>query len=98
MIAGLLQLILAIAFVALACFIIYKVTLPIILKIIDLGFESTIFRLGICIFLALAFCAFGILLLKDFIEETEHGMSWFFPLYFLTSGFFLFLIFWKRKT
>ncbi len=97
MIAGVLQLILAIAFVALACFITYKVALSICLKIIDLGFESTTFRLGICIFLALAFCAIGILMLKDFIEETEPGLSRFFPLFFLASGIFLFLIFWKRK-
>ena len=97
MVAGLLQLILAIAFVALVCFITYKATLPILLKIIDLSFESVIFRLGTWIFLALAFCATGIMMLKDFIGETEYGLSWLFPFYFLISGFFVFLIFWKRK-
>lgn len=97
MISGLLQLIVAIAFIVLVCFVTYKLTLPICLKIIDLCFESTNFRLGICTFLALAFCAVGILQLQDFIEEIEHGLTWFFPLSFLSSGIFLFLIFWKRK-
>ncbi len=97
MLTGLLQLIFAIPFVALVCFVTYKVTLPICLKIIDFGFESAHFRTGICIFLALAFCAVGILQLRHFIEEVEHGLSWFFPLSFLSSGFFLFLIFWKRN-
>jgi hypothetical protein len=97
MLDGLLQLTLAIAFVVLVCFLTYKTVLPACLKIIDLCFKSTIFRVGTCIFLALAFCAVGIFQLKDFVEETEHGLSRFFPLYFLISGFFLFLIFWKRK-
>ena len=97
MIAGPLQLILAIAFVVLVCFFTYKVMLPICLKIIDLCFESTVFRMGICIFLVFVFCAVGILQLIDFLEETDHGLSWFFPLSFLSSGIFVFLIFWKRK-
>lgn len=97
MISGLLQLILALAFVALACLLTYKITVPICLKIFDLGLRSTIFRKGICITLALFFGAVGILMLKDFIEETEHGLTRYFPLLFLTSGFFLFLLFWKPK-
>ena len=97
MLGSLLQLILAIGFVASACVFTYKVMLPICLKIIDLGFESHIFRRGVCIVLALAFCAVGILQLKDFSEEIESGLSRFFPFSFLSSGIFLFLIFWKRK-
>lgn len=97
MLGSLLQLLLAIGFVVLACFFTYKLMLPICLKIIDLGFESHIFRRGICIVLALAFCAIGIVQLKDFFEEIEPGLSRFFPFSFLSSGLFLFLIFWKRK-
>jgi hypothetical protein len=97
MIISLLQLILAIAFVVLVCFFTYKATLPIGLKIIDFCIESNIFRTGICILLALVFCAVGILQLIDFVVEVEPGISWFFPLSFLSSGIFLFLIFWKRK-
>jgi hypothetical protein len=97
MLTGILQLALAIAFVVLVCVVTYKAVLAVCLKIIDLCFESTIFRFGICILLASVFCVMGILQLKDFVEETEHGMSRFFPLSFLASGIFLFLIFWKRK-
>lgn len=95
---GFLQLFLGIAFLVLVCFIAYKIILPICLKIIDLCFESNIFRFGVCIFLALVFCAIGILQLKDFIQETEPEMSKFFPLSFLASGIFLILTFWKRKS
>lgn len=97
MIITFLQLVVAIAFVALVCILTYKIILPLCLKIIDLCFKSTVFRTGVCILLALAFCAVGILQLKDFIQESEYGLSWFFPLSFLVSGIFLFLIFWKRK-
>jgi hypothetical protein len=92
-----LQLILAITFVVLACFLTYKITLPICLKIIDLCFESKVFRIGICIFLAGLFCAVGIVQLKDFANETGHGLHSFFPLSFSSSGIFLFLIFWSLK-
>lgn len=97
MLSGLFQLILAITFVVLACAVIYKITLPMCLKIIDLCLESTKFRRGICIFLALVFCVIGMMQLKDFVEDTDHGLSRFFPLSFLSSGIFLFLAFWKRK-
>ncbi len=97
MIAGLGQLILAIAFVGLVSFFTYKVTLLTCLKSIELCFESTIFRRGICILLALIFCAVGILQLRDFVKESEQGLSRLFPLSFLSSGIFLFLIFWKLK-
>ena len=97
MMSGLLQLILAIAFVALVCFFTYRVMLPICLKIFDLCSESTAFRRGTCILLALIFCAVGILQLIDFLEETDPGLAWFFPLSFLSSGIFIFLIFCKRK-
>lgn len=88
---------LAITFIVLICFIAYKIILPVCLKIIDLCFESHTFRIGIGIFLALAFCAIGALQLKDFVEKPEPGMSSFFPLSFLTSGIFLILIFWEKR-
>lgn len=89
--AGLLQLIFAIAFIALACVFTYKATLPLCLKIIDLCFVSFYFRMGICIFLALAFFAVGILQLRDFFKEPNPGLALFFPLSFLVTGIFLFL-------
>lgn len=92
-----LQLIFAFAFVALACFVMYKVSMPICLKVIDLCFDSRVFRTGIYIFLALAFCALGIMQLIDFTKGIEPGLSRFFPGSFLCSGLFLFFIFWKRK-
>lgn len=97
MTAGLLQLFFAFAFLALACIFTYKITLPLGLKIIDLCFDSTHFRLGMSIFLAVVFCAVGILQFKDFIEETDPGMSRFFPLSFFVSGIFLFLGFQMQK-
>jgi hypothetical protein len=97
MLTIILQLTLGIGFVVMVCFLAYKVVLPACLKIIDICFKSNLFRLGVCIFLALIFCGFGVLQLKDYREEIEHGMSRFFPLSFLASGIFLFLIFWKVK-
>ena len=96
-ISSILQLVLAIGFVALTCFLFYKIILPINLKIIDLCMESDIFRIGICITLALAFYASGIVQLKDFNESAERNLSRFFPLSFLSSLIFLFLAFCKRK-
>lgn len=91
-----LQLILGIGFVVLACFLTYKITVPICVKIIDLCFVSPIFRRGTSIFLAVIFGAVGILLLEDFTQEIKQDLSCFFPLSFLLSGIFLFLTFWKR--
>ncbi len=93
----LLQLILVLGYVALACFVAYKISMPICLKIIDLCFDSHTFRIGISIFLALAFFAAGIMQLIDFSKGIEPGLSRFFPGSFLCSGLFLFFIFWKRK-
>lgn len=91
MISGFLQLIFALAFLALACIFTYKITLPLCLKIIELCIDSPRFRMGISIFLALAFCAVGILQLKDFLEEPDLGLAIFFPLSFFVMGIFLFL-------
>lgn len=96
MIAGFLQLIFALAFLALACILTYKITLPLGLKIIDLCFDSEHFRIGVSILLAMVFCAIGVLQLKDFLEEPDSDLSRFFLLSFFVSGIFLFLGFRKR--
>ncbi len=94
---AILQLILACGFIIGVCFGTYKLVLPICLKIIDLCFESYLFRMAVSIFLALAFCAVGIMQLIDFTKEIEHGLSCFFPLSFLVSAFFLFMTLKKQK-
>jgi len=91
----LLQLFFAFAFVILGCIFTYKMTLALALKIIDLCFDSTLFRMGVIFFLAVVFCVVGALQLKDFIEKTDSGLSRFFPLSFFVSGIFLLLGFRK---
>jgi hypothetical protein len=95
--AGLLQLLFALAFIAFVCFVTYKITLPICLKIIDLCFESPRFRLGVLIFFAVAFAVLGIWQLKDFLEGVLPNLSRFFPLYFLISVIFVYLIYRNQK-
>ena len=89
MTAALLQLFFAFGFIILVCVFTYKMTLPLCLKVIDLCFDSAHFRIGICLFLAMAFCAVGMLQLRDFVKETGPDLSRYFPLYFFVSGFFL---------
>jgi len=94
---NLIQLFLAIALIILACIATYKITVPLCLKIIDLCFDSNHFRVGICIFMAIAFCTAGLFQLKDFVTSTEFDLSWFFPLSLFVSGIFLVLGFLKMK-
>jgi hypothetical protein len=91
MIAGLLQLLFGLGFLAGVCFLTYKITLPIGLKMIDLCCKSARFRIGICIFLAAVFCAVGLVQLNDFFEETGSDLARFFPLSFFASSIFLVL-------
>jgi hypothetical protein len=91
MLAPMLQLFLALIFVALVCVITYKITLPLIIKIVNLSIESTRFRMGLSFLLAAMFFAIGALQLSDFIEESNPGLSRFFPLSFLITGIWLFL-------
>jgi len=83
-----LQLILAVVFIALVCFLTYKAVLPVCLKIIDLSIESPVFRKSLCLLLALAFGVAGTLQLIDFSHETGPDKSKFFPLSFLSSAIF----------
>ena len=93
-----LQLILAIAFIALVCFLLYKTVLPLCLKIIDLSLKSSVFRKSSSLLLALAFGAVGILQLIDFLHGIERSMTMFFPLSFLASAIFIYLCFARSKT
>ena len=85
------QLIFAVAFIVLMCWICYKITLPLILKIITLSFDSPRFRRGTCVFLGVSFFCVGVMSLSDFVKGTGPSLSVFFPLFFLTTGIFLFL-------
>ena len=92
----LLQLLLGFAFIGLACFLTYKMTLHLALKIIDLCFAHPLFNIGVTFFFAVVFCAIGIFQLKVFIEEGSN-LSRFFPLSFISSAICLFLGFWNYK-
>lgn len=83
------QLILAIVFIALVCFLTYKAVLPVCLKIIDLSIEFPVFRKSLCLFLALAFGIVGILQLIDFSHEAKESIP--FLLSFLSSAIFFYL-------
>ena len=87
----LLQLFFALAFVSVTCFATYKITLPLLIKIVDLSIKSARFRMGISFFLAVMFCAIGALQLSDYIEDMGLSLSRFFPLSFLIAGIFVFL-------
>ena len=92
MLAGsLFQLFFAIAFVVIVCFISYKMTISLALKVFDLILESSRFRMGICFFLAVIFFAVGVVQLNDFMEGLGLSLSQFFPLSFLITGIFVFL-------
>lgn len=87
----LLQLFFALATIVAACIIVYKLSLPLALKIMNLSMESARFRKGICFFLAFLFCAVGVLQLIDFMEEASPGLSRFFPLFFLNAAILMYL-------
>jgi len=86
------QIIFAIAFIFLACFITYKVTAYLAFKIIDLIFESKRFRRATCIVLALLFAAVGAMQLSDFLDKTPRPLARFFPLSFFCAALFLVLL------
>lgn len=90
-VSPLLQLLFALVTIVAACMIVYKLSLPLALKIMNLSMESARFRKGICFFLAFLFCAMGVLQLIDFMEETSPGLSRFFPLFFLNAGIMVYL-------
>ncbi|KTC74849.1 hypothetical protein Lbir_0639 [Legionella birminghamensis] len=92
-----LQTLFAIGFISLLCFVTYKITLFLCFNIIDLCFASSLFRRGMCLFLALFFCVVGGLQLHDFIQESKPDLSRFFPLSFFVSGIFLILTFRKQR-
>lgn len=94
----LLNLVTAVVFIALVCFLTYKTVLPVCLKIIDQSIKSPVFRKCLCILLALAFGVVGTFQLIDFFHETLQSMSKFFPLSFLSSAIFLYLFFARSKT
>jgi len=93
----LLQLLFAIGFIGLLCFVTYKITLYLGLKIIDLCFASSLFRKGLSAFLALIFGVTGGWQLHDFIQEPKPDLSRFFPLSFFVSGVFVILAFRKQR-
>lgn len=94
MIAILFQFFIALVFVILVCIFHIKITLPMGLKIFDLTLKSKLFRVGICIFFAVAFSALGVMQLTDFIEKPTLRC---FPFSFLNTGIFLFLGLHKRN-
>lgn len=87
----LLKLIFIIGFIVFVCMITYKLTLPLGLKIIDLSFESPVFRVSACFFLAVFFFVGGIMQLQDFMEGSNLSLSRFFPLSFLVMVICVFL-------
>lgn len=95
--AILLQLLFAIGFISLLCFVTYKITLYLSFKIIDLCYASSLFRRAMCAFLALIFLVVGGLQLHDFIQKSMIALSQFFPLSFLVAGIFLMLAFRKQR-
>ncbi len=94
MISSFLKISLIIAYVALACYLTYKITITLMDKVIDLCFDSPKFRIGLCLILSLAFCALGLLQLTDYLKGTGPSLALFFPLSFSLSGILLFLGIW----
>jgi len=65
MISSFFNISLIVAYVALACYLTYKIAITLMDKVIDLCFDSPKFRIGLSLILSLAFLALGLLQLID---------------------------------
>ena len=86
-----LLIIIALAYILLMCFITYKVTVKLSMKLIDLCFDSPRFRSVSMITFMIIFFLVGLFQLHDFLTENNTGLAQFFPLSFIALGLAMFL-------